>query len=606
MKQVSFCIPVMNRLDDIKVTLEKNLLDNIEDKEIVEFIVVSFDKDLSTSSWIRANFKEYIDIGYLKVFDSDILESWHFGKAKNVFKELLSGNIYSSLDADNFTGHRCGKFIFDIFKQNNYQCIIHHFRGNWGDGTCGRVTVPRKDYCDIGYDDKFLPRQWDELDLILSVMLKNKGYKFYHYKNCSILDKSVPMKRFLTNAGVNLQTLEISNEFVPPLSSKIQYAIGTNDDNYVSNNKTLSLSSKFNHLLSFVKNSTDHGLSSLYLRELKDVQNQLLTLVDLQWLESVVFDFSSNKKPIINEDSLVLVSCVKNPNDLNLWFDHYRKLGVSSFFIIDDGSKLPIIGENYGSDVFVWNPKVGDFKSCKIFWIEILLRYYLLDKWVLTLDSDEYLEADFDTKNYSSFRDWLKSLRDTNAAEYLPAMLLDMVPNPSLLSEFISNESLSFDDFNCFMYRKSNAPDLYKRHFVARWGYGLFVDLIYKIDIRFRVNQSFDCLRKFPCFIMKSTIHLNQGFHDLFINGVPRTTLELSNKNILIIRHFKLYVEYLRWKESSSFAYDSYHPDTSLNLKKLNKNFKSSIVRAMSNPFILKWSGAHDFKNLIRGNGFEK
>jgi len=110
------------------------------------------------------------------------------------------------------------------------------------------------------------------------------------------------------------------------------------------------------------------------------------------------------------------------------WFlDYYRRLGVSHFFIIDNGS-------NDGSreyladqeDVSLWHAR-GSYRRSRfgMDWINALLYRHGAGHWVLVVDPDEFLVYPFmDTRPLPALTDWL----DASAIKSFPAMLLDMYP----------------------------------------------------------------------------------------------------------------------------------------------------------------------------------
>ena len=88
-RQVSYCIPVMNRPDDIRSSLKFNLDQNRDLKNDVEFIVLFFDQDNSTHDWIRQEFADDLRTSYLRLVLSTKLKEWHFCKAKTAFADLF-------------------------------------------------------------------------------------------------------------------------------------------------------------------------------------------------------------------------------------------------------------------------------------------------------------------------------------------------------------------------------------------------------------------------------------------------------------------------------------------------------------------------------------
>ena len=283
---LSFCTPVMNRLSDLQSTLRRNLDDNREHQEKIEFVVVCFDRDAVTATWVKRNFSEEIASGYLRFYQSTSLKKWHFGRAKNAFRGLLRGRIYASLDGDNFTGPAGGKHIIEVFEAYEYNCIFHQFQGDWGDGTCGRVSMTREDYETIGYDEYLLARQWDELDAILTILVQNPLRRYICYQGKSIATKSWPFKRFIQENDIKIHTIELDGKLDPLLHARSGVSVGKHKSSYVHDNEELKYSSIFNHLSSFCKNTRDDALCNSYINELVDIQRIIAERLDQCWLPS--------------------------------------------------------------------------------------------------------------------------------------------------------------------------------------------------------------------------------------------------------------------------------------------------------------------------------
>lgn len=592
---LSFCIPVMNRLNDIKATLEQNLADNKIDENAVEFIVASFDSDDATTAWITSNFKNELESGYLRYYHLKTLSSWHFGRAKNSFRNLMSGKIYASLDGDNYTGFRGGRHIIDVFEENDFNCIFHQFQGDWGDGTCGRVSMNAEDYINIGYDSNFLPRQWDELDAMLSILNRQRDRAYICYKGKSIFAKSRPFNRYFADHGFTptIRELDVNKD---PLSSEITREVaaeGKHDSNYVQDDPKLKHSSIFNHLSSYIKNTDSAELKIGYINEIVEEQRAMAKDIDGATLLSL-FLMPQNQAPLdIKPEDIILACCIKNEKKLEDWHEHYRSLGVTKFLLIDDHSEFPVASVLAFDHVHVWTPKCGQFRYSKAFWLEILLLTYGVGKWCLTVDSDEYLSLpqlltlQNDTTEYVSPLRKLLSSDSEKKKDYYCGILLDMAPRASAFKEMQTGfgHKLHRLEFDRFQYRPRSSAPAYHGHRTVKWSYGNLSEWAYAIDIRFRVNGSIDSMRKFPLLKFNKGMHLNQGFHDLIINGEKRSPKELGRTDLFPVLHFKLYASQFDSDDESTRPTEHYHQDTAKNLAKLRKNISTSLRQAAITPF---------------------
>lgn len=588
--KLSFCIPVMNRLDDLRATLARNLEDNRESKGRVEFIVVSFDPDDAVEQWIKQHFKAELEDEYLRFHQAEPLEYWHFGRAKNAFRELMRGRIYASLDGDNFTGYRGGEHIIEVFESHDYRCIFHQFQGEWGDGTCGRVSLSREDYLDFGYDEQFLPRQWDEMDAMLSTLVQRRDRKYVCYEGRSIIDKSHPFRRYLEEHEYSPPTVQMDPQSDPLYRAPEQKSVGVHDNDYVQDDPALRYSSVFNHLQSFFKNTDRDDLKIQYVNELVDVQRRLVETVDPSKLQRWLLQQQTAEPTNLGCSDIAALACVKNEVDLDAWYQHYKTLGVTRFLIIDDGSDIPVKDVLPHDDVHVWAPIAGKFRYSKAFWLEALLAKYCEGLWCLTIDADEFLSLPDFPEEPSAPASTLRrclNVADSLAQEYFCGFLLDMVPEPRN-NALVKPGKASFTHYQ---FLPGPPDEAYSSHNTARWSYGDKLDWAHAIDVRFRVNRSLDSLRKFPIVRWRPGIHLNQGFHDLIIDGVKRSHSDLQRTDLVPLLHFKL--QNLSYTESKGISrgFDGYHYETRENLLALTQGIDEKILAAAESEAVFPYLG---------------
>lgn len=133
--------------------------------------------------------------------------------------------------------------------------------------------------------------------------------------------------------------------------------------------------------------------------------------------------------PPVRPTALVAICLSRNDMDLLRFFlAHYRRLGVSRFAFLDDGStdgtRDFLLSQ---PDVDVWTSPVRyrDARRGKL-WREALFRAYGTDRWYLNLDSDEFLI--YDQYNNFTLFDVIETLTDLGIKR-LPAPMLDMYPS---------------------------------------------------------------------------------------------------------------------------------------------------------------------------------
>lgn len=590
---LSFCIPVMNRLSDLQATLRKNLEDNRAQQDLVEFVVVCFDRGDDTETWIRENFAADLTSGYLRFYRSCALESWHFGKAKNAFRGLARGRIYASLDGDNFTGPGAGQHIIDVFEAEAYDCLFHQFQGDWGDGTCGRVSMTMRDYEDIGYDEQFLARQWDELDAILSTLVNYPTRRYVCYRGKSIITKSQPFSRFVRENNIEPEVVELDGCKDPLKFASNAVAVGKHQTNYVQQDLRLKYFSRYNHLFSYIKNCKCSSLRESYVSEIVSVQREMLLHLPATSLCEIFLKKVTAHEVSQSQRDIYLISCISNEPYLPQWLDHYRRLGVTKFLLIDDHSTKPVESINQEQDVHVWRPAAGRFRFSKAFWIELLAHRYCEKSWTVIVDADEYMclpercEKGLDASALSL----LTGYADANAIDYFCGFLLDLVPGPSAYDTVRHRGvPVTRSHYKRFQFRPSGrAGRAYRTNKGSWWSYGECVDWAQCIDIRFRLNRSFDSLRKFPLIKFSANMHIHQGFHDLVVDGKSRKWGELLRRDLLPLLHYKLYHLQFNITDKQESSFDAYYSVTQENLRRLHSDRDLHRLQAAISPFTYEW-----------------
>ncbi len=116
---------------------------------------------------------------------------------------------------------------------------------------------------------------------------------------------------------------------------------------------------------------------------------------------------------------------------LPYFLDHYRRLGVGHFFIVDNNStddSLAYLSQQ--PDVSVWTTTYS-YKASRfgVDWLNWLQRKYAHNHWCLTVDADEILiYPHIDTRPLPALTEWL----DRCGRKSFGAFMLDMYPQGPL------------------------------------------------------------------------------------------------------------------------------------------------------------------------------
>lgn len=505
-RSISYCIPVMGRLEDLRATLVKNLEANQLHRDAVEFLVVEFGEPGDVRDWITGQpvFADALADGYLRIVsDTQTLDSWHFGKAKNAFRPHLAGRTCSSLDADNFVTSEETEWLLEVSNRYPFGFVAHHFSGTWGDGTCGRVSLPTALYRASGYGARLLPRQWDEFDMILGTLKRFPAVPLV------VVDPERRALRLPMMASFfNLEKL--ANRIVQADYPRRVKPLNPRGAGYTVNDPVLKAMDRFNSAVSSFRRSTSPERREAYLDTVCAARGKLIEVLPSYRLVEMLFKSGAQPLPAGKED-ICLFACVKNEADLLPRFiAHHRALGVNRFCLVDDGSEVPVSALALGPDVTAFRTKTGDFRTSKTLWIEALAKAVVPEGgWMLTLDADELLQIPLP---YTDLAGLTASLV-ARGAEFAPGLLLDMLPaDPASAIDPDADLVAVFDSF-CWWRGKPDPAYLQAPSII--WGFGEHAALSWRVDARYHAFGTFDSLRKIPLLRRRSGWRLNQGFHDL-------------------------------------------------------------------------------------------
>lgn len=530
-RRISYCIPVMNRPDDIRGTLRRNLHANAAWRDAIEFIVLFFDRDEETRDWIRREFAEDLADGYLRLLVSDRLDGWHFGKAKNAFRNIATGSVYSSLDGDNFVTAEETEALLDIHARHGGAFILHHFGGRWGDGSSGRVSLPMALYRAVGYDESLLPRQYDEMDMIVSTALRFPKVPVLRHEGNPIL-RSGRSGGFARDAG-------IANPIVAAPAPRRLAPLNPKARNYVLADPMLRAMQGFNQAFCYVKNAPTPALRAKYLRLAVEHRHRLVDATPGAALVEMLFE-SPRPVPEAAPGEICVFACMKDDEAyLQAFRAHYHGLGAAHLFIVDDRSATPIAERLAGPGIHVFRPKVGAFATAKGLWLEALIKAFLAPgAWALTVDADEFLDL---PPPYDHLGEVTAAL-EARGIDFAPGLLLDMLPRAGVDVGALGAAADFAAHFDAHAWVETEPGDDYARHPSIIWGFGQHAGVSWRVDARFHAFGTFDSLRKLPLAQVRSQRHLNQGFHNLHCtDGAPSPGTEIWESGLVLpIRHYKL------------------------------------------------------------------
>lgn len=565
---ISYCIPVMNRPDDVRGTLAFNLAQARGMGGQVEFILLFYDDDAETHAWVRETFAAEIAQGLLRVEHSDALDTWHFGRAKNGFRGLMRGQIYSSLDGDNFVTRAETEQLLGVWREYGDHFVFHHFSGTWGDGTSGRVSLPAAIYRSVGYNERFLPRQYDEIDLILSALRHWPAMPFLCHdaeKNSLTLSKRTREFR---------ATARLGNRIVQMPQPARHAPLNPKSEGYTSEDPILKAMSEFNQFTCYMLNARDEAHRTAMLAEVVSARHRVIDAAEPARLLPMIFALDGRSDaPVPGSDpgAVALFACVKDDDAfLPPLIAHYRARGVTRFFLIDDGSEHPVRDLLPDPDVQVFRPKVGSFLTAKGMWLEALIKAHLAPgDWALVVDADEFIDL---PQGFDSFPALAATL-EAEGRDYQPGLMVDLLPGPGADPAALAQGETAFVAlFDHYCRMPLPVDPAYAGHRAVKWGFGPHAGLAWTVDARYHAFGTVDSLRKLPLFRWREGRHLNQGFHTLhYTDGTPQPGHEIWDApRLLPIRHYKLVKLFsTAAREAALKLADGYHARTAGNIRRI-------------------------------------
>ncbi len=378
----------MHREEDLKKTLAHNLKIAEKFNGQIKIYINCFDDNNDLYNWVKSSFSSsvYEDILFFTCLSP--LPHWHFSWAKNSFKDIIKEDYYSSLDGDNFLSYQEVENTLKLIRGSN-NILFHGFHGQWGDGSCGRLTVPTKLYKKYGYYDDIYPRQFDEIGFMSRIFFNEPNILFVHYKNANICIKSGYLNKALelNNISVNCIAIDKETNKTCPLNQK--------EKDYITNDSILSFYQAFNVGLTFLRLSNNNSAKEYYQR----LVNDAIVTLDRSAIKEIVEKSFTFDNFLDTTEEITLYSVVKNDSlFLKDWKKHYETIGVERFIIVDHSDED--IGSILNSKtVTLFKPLIGDFKTCKTIWIKLLLKaFQKQNSWALTVDSDEFLSIEMSLK----------------------------------------------------------------------------------------------------------------------------------------------------------------------------------------------------------------
>lgn len=162
--KISLCTVCMNRLHHLKVTLPKNIEDNLKYGN-VEFVILDYNSSDELEVWIKTEMAKYLEKGIVNYFKTDEPTFFLRSHAKNVVSRCASGEIICNVDADNFTGKGFVDYVNNEFNKSQAIFMATNINNTSRDSG-GRICMKTSDFHKIsGYDESMTGYGFEDEDL---------------------------------------------------------------------------------------------------------------------------------------------------------------------------------------------------------------------------------------------------------------------------------------------------------------------------------------------------------------------------------------------------------------------------------------------------------
>lgn len=170
--KISFCTVCMNRLHNLKETLQRNINDN-EDYDNLEFVVLNYNSKDGMEEWIKENMSEFILSGKMIYYRVNEPQKWNPSHSKNLAFKLASGDIICNIWADYYAGAAFAKFTNQQFNKDENIVLtpidFHKTKPGFypPPDTLGRVCVKKSDFLKVGgFDERMNKHGFEDYDFI--------------------------------------------------------------------------------------------------------------------------------------------------------------------------------------------------------------------------------------------------------------------------------------------------------------------------------------------------------------------------------------------------------------------------------------------------------
>lgn len=265
----------------------------------------------------------------------------------------------------------------------------------------------------------------------------------------------------------------------------------------------------------------------------------LPTLPRLTWLE--LKDRRARRQLRLVQDRLdrigprdiLLVTCLRNERArMPAFAEHYRRLGVSHFLVVDNGSEDGLMDwATAQPDVSVWHT-TGSYRASNfgMLWLNDLLRRHGTGHWCVVVDPDEFLVyPNMETRSLRALAQFL----DDDHRPCLHALLIDAYSDKALADTVLEEDVDPFE----------TCPFFDRDGYIQQegWGNGTWVQGGPRLRVHFRDRpEEAPALNKIPFIRWRRYYHYRMSMHDAYPRRLNRAHAQDDVSATGALFHFKM------------------------------------------------------------------
>ncbi|GAG59755.1 unnamed protein product, partial [marine sediment metagenome] len=168
--KISLCIPCMNRIEEVKIAISKNVEGNVDYKNF-EIVLLDYNSTDGLDQWVKSEMMDYINSGLLVYYRTEEPVYWCPQHSRNVVMKLGSGDIINMIDANKFTTEGFATYINKVANQIERPAIFAKAMGKRKSKSYfrlfGRVGFFKDDFINFGgYNEELSGYGWQDRDLL--------------------------------------------------------------------------------------------------------------------------------------------------------------------------------------------------------------------------------------------------------------------------------------------------------------------------------------------------------------------------------------------------------------------------------------------------------